>query len=67
MPARQHLHVSEIAAAAYLSTACRVGTHTACAEASPSLAPVDLPVIYETCVCPCHSAPDHCTRPAVKR
>lgn len=67
MPPRQRLHVSETAAAAYLSTACRVGTHTACAEGLPSPAPVDVPVIYETCACPCHSAPDHFTRPAVKR
>lgn len=67
MPVRQRLHVSEAAAAAYRSTACRVGTHAACADASPSLAPDDLPVIYETCVCPCHAAPDQCTRPAVKR
>ncbi|OWA14128.1 hypothetical protein B9W64_18730 [Streptomyces sp. CS159] len=67
MPPRQGLHVSETAVAAYRSTACRVGTHTTCAEASPTLAPVDLPVIYETCACPCHAAPDHSTRPAVKR
>lgn len=66
MPPRQRLHVSETAAAAYRSTACRVGTHATCAEASP-LSPVDLPVIYETCVCPCHAVPDHSTRPRVKR
>lgn len=67
MPPRQQLYVSETGAAAYRSTACRVGTHAACAEAAPSPAPVDLPVIYETCACPCHPAPDHSTRPAVKR
>lgn len=67
MPARQPLHVSEAAAAAYRSTACRVGTHAACAEASSSHGPVDLPVIYETCACPCHSVPDHSTQLAVKR
>ncbi|KUL67250.1 hypothetical protein F0345_17260 [Streptomyces rutgersensis] len=67
MPPRHQLHVSESGAAAYRSTACRVGTHAACTEASPSVAPVDLPVIYETCACPCHIAPDNSTRPAVKR
>lgn len=67
MPPRQRLPVSETAVDAYRSTACRVGIHTTCAEASPSVAPVDLPVIYETCVCPCHPALDHSTRPAVKR
>lgn len=66
MPACQRLHVSEAAAATYRSTACVVGTHAICAESSPSLAPVDLPVIYETCACPCHSAPDHCARPVVR-
>lgn len=67
MPPRQRLHAPETTADAYRSTACRVGTHTTCSEASPSVSPVDLPVIYETCACPCHPAPDHSTQPAVKR
>ncbi|THC47818.1 hypothetical protein E7X58_26500 [Streptomyces sp. A1499] len=67
MSPRQRLYVSGTAAAAYRSTECRVGIHATCAEVSPSLAPVDLPVIYETCVCPCHPAPDHPVRTAVKR
>lgn len=39
------------------STACRIGTHDDCAVSSPALAPVDVPVIYEACDCPCHSTP----------
>jgi hypothetical protein len=39
----------------YRSTACRIGTHHACTESSPESAPVDLPLIYEACACPCHS------------
>jgi hypothetical protein len=41
----------------YRSTACQIGTHHACAESSPDLAPVDLPLIYEACDCLCHSVP----------
>lgn len=68
MPFPQRLRIPETSTTAYRSTACRIGTHTACAEASPALAPVDLPLIYETCDCPCHSAPGQPTpRPAVTR
>ncbi|MBZ6307331.1 hypothetical protein [Streptomyces olivaceus] len=68
MPPHQRLRTVETPAVAYRSTACRIGTHTDCAEASHVLAPVDLPVIYETCDCPCHPSPDQPTpRPAVTR
>ncbi|GAA4000081.1 hypothetical protein GCM10022384_53850 [Streptomyces marokkonensis] len=67
MPPRHCPRISETSATAYRSIACRIGTHATCADASPALAPTDLPVIYETCDCPCHSAPDHSSRPAVKR
>lgn len=42
----------------YRSTACRIGTHRTCADASPLLPSVDIPVVYETCGCLCHSTPD---------
>lgn len=67
MPPRQQPHSTEASATAYRSTACRIGTHTACTEASPASAPIDLPVVYETCDCPCHSMPAPSTPPAVKR
>ncbi|ROQ32084.1 hypothetical protein EDD98_1057 [Streptomyces sp. PanSC19] len=40
----------------YRSSSCRIGTHHECAQSSPSLAPVGVPVIYEACDCPCHPA-----------
>lgn len=46
------------AATSYRSAACQIGTHQACAEFTPDLAPVDLPLIYEACGCVCHSASD---------
>jgi hypothetical protein len=55
MPSRRQPHIEDASAASYRSTACRIGTHPACAESSPAPAPVDLPVVYETCDCPCHS------------
>lgn len=60
MPARQQHHTVEASAVPYRSTACRIGTHPACEESSPVPAPVDLPIVYETCACPCHSASQHC-------
>lgn len=57
MPARHHLRVTDTSPAPYRSTACRLGTHHACSESSPAEAPIDLPVVYEACACPCHSAP----------
>ncbi|MER5600194.1 hypothetical protein [Streptomyces sp. NPDC002265] len=48
----------------YQSAACQIGTHPSCAELSPGTTLLDdVPVIYETCGCPCHSAPDR-SRPA---
>ncbi|MFJ7954923.1 hypothetical protein ACIQ62_01340 [Streptomyces sp. NPDC096319] len=41
-------------AAAYRSSACQIGTHHECAYSSPATAPLDIPVIYEACACPCH-------------
>lgn len=38
----------------YRSTPCRIGTHDACAESAPMSAPIDVPVVYEVCDCPCH-------------
>ncbi|MEV5846136.1 hypothetical protein AB0M32_29615 [Streptomyces sp. NPDC051985] len=58
MPPRQQPRTADTPAALYRSTACRIGTHPACAESAPASASVDLPVIYEACDCPCHTARD---------
>lgn len=57
MPARQRSRVTDTSPIPYRSTACRLGTHRACSESSPAAAPVDVPVVYEACACPCHSTP----------
>lgn len=57
MPPRQQPHITDTSVVPYRSTACSIGTHLACSESSPASAPVDLPVIYEACSCPCHLAP----------
>ncbi|MFF4835645.1 hypothetical protein [Streptomyces sp. NPDC001315] len=63
MPVRKQPqpHVTDASAVPYRSTACRIGTHPACAELSPTTTPDAVPVIYETCGCPCHSTPDRST------
>ncbi|AQT72505.1 hypothetical protein B1K54_13205 [Streptomyces sp. fd1-xmd] len=48
--------------AAYRSSSCAIGTHSECAQSSPSTAPVGVPVIYEACDCSCH-APDAAPTP----
>ncbi|MER7920372.1 MULTISPECIES: hypothetical protein [unclassified Streptomyces] len=55
MPSFESTRTTETLAAPYRSPECCIGTHLDCAESSPISAPVDLPVAYETCVCPCHS------------
>ncbi|UJV43422.1 hypothetical protein CVT30_29480 [Streptomyces sp. AMCC400023] len=67
MPPRRQPHITGTSSVPYRSTACRIGTHHACAESSPTVAPVDLPVIYEVCDCPCHAAPDQSTPAEVQR
>ncbi|GAB3010211.1 hypothetical protein GCM10023080_090690 [Streptomyces pseudoechinosporeus] len=67
MPPRQQPRITHAEAASYRSSSCRIGTHHACAESSPAAAPIDLPVIYEACDCPCHSAFDQSTLAGVKR
>lgn len=37
-------------------SAVSTGCDHECAQPSPSLAPVGVPVIYEACDCPCHPA-----------
>jgi hypothetical protein len=66
MPPRRQQHITDASVVPYRSTACRIGTHPACAESSPASAPVDLPVVYETCGCPCHSTSDLVTSAGVK-
>jgi hypothetical protein len=61
MTSRRQPHTTDAAAVPYRSTACRIGTHSTCAESSPASAPIGLPVVYETCDCPCHSMPDRST------
>ncbi|MFE2494202.1 hypothetical protein [Streptomyces scopuliridis] len=38
----------------YYSMACRIGTHAKCEEAELKASPAAVPIVYETCVCPCH-------------
>ncbi len=57
MSPRQQIRVTDASTVPYCSTACRMGTHPLCTESSPVSAPVDLPVVYETCACLCHSIP----------
>ncbi|GAP52180.1 predicted protein [Streptomyces azureus] len=52
---RRQILGSDISATSYRSAACQIGTHQACAESTPDLAPVDLPLIYEACGCLCHA------------
>ncbi|MFJ4731597.1 hypothetical protein ACIP6V_04600 [Streptomyces sp. NPDC088770] len=54
-------HLTGTSSVPYRSAACRIGTHPVCAESSPVSAPIDVPVIYEVCDCPCHSAVDPST------
>lgn len=56
MPARRQRYIVAALPTPYRSTACRIGTHPACAESAPTLTPGDLPLVYEACDCPCHSA-----------
>lgn len=49
------LLMSQTKAAPYRSTSCRIGTHHECAHSCPTTAPVGVPVVYETCTCPCHA------------
>lgn len=58
MPPRRQPYPTGTAPVPYRSIACWIGTHHSCIEPSPSLAPADVPVIYEVCDCPCHSTPD---------
>lgn len=57
MPSQRQTLGPDTSTTSYRSTACLIGTHHACAEASPETAPEDLPLIYEACDCLCHSAP----------
>lgn len=59
MPSQRQPDSPDASVVPYQSTACRIGTHHACAESSPALAPVDVPLIYEARDCPCHSASGH--------
>lgn len=67
MPSHQQPRITNAEAVPYLSASCRVGTHYVCAESSPAMAPIDVPVIYEVCDCPCHSAFNRSASAEVKR
>lgn len=59
MPPRRQPHpTGTTASVPYRSIACWIGKHHACIEPSPPAVTDDVPVIYEECICPCHSAPD---------
>lgn len=58
MPHRRQPHIADAASVPYRSTACRIGTHHVCADASPTPISADIPVICEACDCPCHSGVD---------
>ncbi|RAJ82829.1 hypothetical protein K377_03880 [Streptomyces sp. PsTaAH-137] len=51
----------------YRSSACSVGKHSACAQTSPTASLVDVPLIYETCGCECHSLASGGSAPEVPR
>ncbi|TGB08593.1 hypothetical protein E2651_18640 [Streptomyces sp. MZ04] len=55
MSPSQHPGITRVHAVPYRSSACRIGTHHACAESFPATAPVGVPVVYEACDCPCHA------------
>ncbi|GAA2253370.1 hypothetical protein GCM10010232_47630 [Streptomyces amakusaensis] len=44
------------AAVSYQSSACLIGTHEGCTHSAPVASPADIPVVYESCACPCHPA-----------
>jgi len=67
MPSRRQNYSPAASAAPYRSPACRIGTHDACTESSPASAPVDVPLIYEACGCPCHSASGQAVQAEVKQ
>lgn len=67
MPYRAQRRLANAEAAPYRSVSCRIGTHLACAESAPAAAPVDVPVVYEACDCPCHSAPSRLATVKVKQ
>ncbi|MFE6678594.1 hypothetical protein [Streptomyces sp. NPDC057729] len=67
MPPRRQPHITDTSSVPYRSTACRIGTHHACAESSPASVPADIPVICEACDCPCHSVVDLSTPLEVTR
>lgn len=58
MSLHQQPHPTGTASAPYRSIACWIGTHHSCIEPPPPPATDDVPVIYEECICPCHSTPD---------
>ncbi|SEC56607.1 hypothetical protein SAMN05428945_3248 [Streptomyces sp. 2224.1] len=58
MPPREQLRVTHTKAAPYQSSSCRIGRHGECAHSSPATAPIDIPVVYEACICPCHTVAD---------
>ncbi|MFB7573030.1 hypothetical protein [Streptomyces sp. NPDC056165] len=67
MPSHQQPRITNAETVPYLSTSCRIGTHHVCAESSPAAAPIDVPVIYEVCDCPCHSAFNRSAQAEVER
>ncbi|MFD5429324.1 hypothetical protein [Streptomyces sp. NPDC127084] len=52
-------HMTHGRSVPYQSSACLIGVHPECAQSDPIEVPAGVPVIYESCVCPCHQAGDH--------
>lgn len=42
----------------YWSSSCAIGTHSQCSQSLPVKPPAGVPVIYEACVCSCHTPND---------
>ncbi|MGT2530434.1 hypothetical protein ACU4GG_27595 [Streptomyces nojiriensis] len=51
----RHLATPPPTTTTYRSSSCAIGTHPECAQSSPAIAPVGVPVIYEACDCSCHT------------
>ncbi|MGW3404586.1 hypothetical protein [Streptomyces zhihengii] len=56
LPSPRRLGVTGFSMALYRSPSCRIGIHLTCTTYTTAVAPPDLPVVFETCSCACHSA-----------
>ncbi len=54
MSSRQEPRVTRTQVARYQSISCLIGTHHECTQSVQPVAPVGIPVVYESCSCTCH-------------